>query len=363
MAIETKALLTGSFYAPRYAIEIGNSKLPQEIAKSILDVSVTEKIDAGASFSFTVNDEFDLITQQFKWLDHSLFNVGNTITIKMGYGAVLLTLIKGNITALEPSFFAEETPTLSVRGQDLSYNYMKKKSPGKTFMNMAFSDIARDIARAAGLSIAADRTPKKNGPTPKKSDESYFTFLQRLAKKVGFEVRIDPQKLYFKKPGDNKKEMLVLELGKDIISFRPTLNTARLYSEVEVRCRNPRDPDNPIIGRAAAGSERIQEPGKKTGSQLLEGIRCKQKRVITDVSVKSAALANEIARAELNKASDNLIEGEVECIGIPEIRAGACIKLEKMGMRFSGKYYVKSVTHTVNNNGYRTRVTVKRNSL
>lgn len=362
MKIGTNALQAVNFYVPRFEVEIDNSKLTEEIAKSIMDVSVTEKVDAGASFSFTVNDEFDLKTQKFTWLDHKIFNVGNTVTVKMGYGSQLMTLAKGNITSLEPSFFAGETPTLSIGGQDLSYNYMKKKSPGKTFMNMAYSDIARDIAQTAGLSIEADKTQKKNGPVSKKNDESYFTFLQRLVKEVDFEVSIDCQILYFKKPGDDKKEVLVLELGKDIISFRPTLNTTRLYSEVEVRWRNPDDPDKPIIGKATAGSERIQEPGKKTGSQLLEGIRCKQKHVITDVKVESAAQANDLARAELNKTSDNLIEGEVECIGIPKIRVGVCIKLEKMGKRFSGKYYVKSVTHTFNNSGYRTRFTVKRNA-
>ena len=362
MSLAKLSASTSNFYVPRFEIEIENNKLPGEMAKSILDVSMTESLDVGASFTFTVNDEFDLKTREFKWLDHKLFSVGSAALVKMGYGNQLLTLAKGNITSLEPSFFAGETPSISIRGQDLSYNYIKKKSPGKTFMNMAYSDIARDIAQTAGLSIRVDKTDKKNGPVSKKNDESYFTFLQRLAKEVDFEVSIDCQTLYFKKPGDNKKEVLVLELGKDIISFRPNLNTARLYSEVEVRWRNPRDPDNPIIGKAGAGSERTQEPGKKTGSQLLESLKWKQKKVITDVYVESAAQANALALAELNKISNNLIEGEAECIGIPKIRVGVCIKLEKMGKRFSGKYYVKSATHTINNSGYRTRFTVKRNA-
>jgi phage protein D len=357
-----KVLQTGNFYVPRFEIEIQNKKLPEKIANSIIDVSVTESLKAGTSFSFTVNDEFDLKKQEFTWLDHNIFNLGNTVTIKMGYGNPLMTLAKGQINSLEPSFFTGETPSISIRGQDLSYNYMKKKSPGKTFLNMSFSAIARDIAQRAGLSIKADKTEKKKGPIPKKSDESYFKFLQRLANKLGFEVSIDCRTLYFKKPGDDKKEVLVLELGKDIISFRPDLNTARLYSEVEVRWRNPRDPGNPIIGRAGAGSERIREPGKKTGSQLLKDLKCKQKKVITNVPVESVTQAKALAMAELNKISDNLIEGEAECIGIPEIRAGVCIRLEKMGKRFSGKYYVKSATHTINSSGYRTRFNVRRNS-
>ncbi len=70
-----------------------------------------------------------------------------------------------------------------------------------------------------------------------------------------------------------------------------------------------------------------------------------------------------MALAELNKASDSLIEGEGECIGIPQIRTGVTICLEKLGKRFSGKYYVKGTTHTINSSGYRTRFSVKRNAL
>ena len=70
-----------------------------------------------------------------------------------------------------------------------------------------------------------------------------------------------------------------------------------------------------------------------------------------------------MARAELNRASDTLVEGSGECVGIPQIRTGVTIRLEKMGERFSGKYYVKGVTHTLNDSGYRTRFSVRRNSV
>jgi phage protein D len=351
-----------NFYVPRFEIEINNNKLPAELAASILNVTVTEKVDAGATFTFTVSDEFDLGTQKFKWLDHTLMNVGNPVTVKIGYGSKLSPLVKGYITALEPSFFTGDVPSITIRGQDLAYNFMKKKSPGKTYRNMTYSDIAGDVGRTAGLTVKTDKTREKKSSVAKKSDESYFTFLKRLAQEVDFQVNIDLQTLYFKKPEDNKKEILVLSLGKDIISFKPNLNTARLYSEVEVRWRNPRDPANPIIGKAGSGSERPQEPGRTTGSSLMSNLNWPQKKVITNVPVASVSQANALALAELNKISDSLIEGEAETIGIPEIRVGACIKLDKMGQRFSGKYYVKGATHTVNNSGYRTRFSVKRNA-
>jgi phage protein D len=160
-------------------------------------------------------------------------------------------------------------------------------------------------------------------------------------------------------------------LGKDLISFSPNLNTARLYSEVEVRGHNPEDPGKPIIGAAKAGDERPQEKNKKnnkkdnrkdTASQVVAERHGTAKKVISNVLVRSKDHANAIAKAVLNKASDQYIEGNAEAVGIPEIRPGVCIEFKKMGERFTGKYYVISATHTINNSGYRTRFTVKRNA-
>jgi phage protein D len=363
MALEKISTETLNFYAPRFEVDIEGKKLPANILKVIIDFSVDEKIDEGASFKLTVHDEFDMIAQNFKWLDHMLFNVGNKITIKMGYMNDLYTLMMGNVTSLEPSFFAGETPTLIIGGQDLSYDYIKKTTPERTFVDKSYSDIARTIASEAGLLPVVNNTGIYSPSIRKNNGETYYVFLKRLADEVGFQFSVEGQTMYFIKPKDEKKEITTLELGKDIISFRPALRTSGLVTEVEVRGHNPRNPTQPIIGTARAGSERTQESGRRTGSQIAMERNKNVRRVITNMIVNSVEHANSIAQAELNRASDSLIEGEVECIGIPQIRTGVNIRLEKVGTRFSGKYYVKATTHTINNNGYRTNFSVKRNAV
>lgn len=363
MPLTDIASATSNFYAPRFEIEIENDRVTANLSKQIIDLTVEEKIDEGASFTLKVNDQYDRGKEKFQWMDHELFQVGNKITIKVGYESNLLQMIVGNITGLEPSFFAAEAPTLTVKGQDLSYDYMKRRSPERTFVEMSYSVIAETIAGEAGLLIVADSTEQFGAQVRKNNNESYFSFLERLAREVDRQFKMDGQTIYFVEPGDDEREILTLELGRDIITFTPNLSTSSLYSEVEVRGHNPRDPRTPIVGRATAGSERSQETGRQTGSQIASQRSGRPKKVITDVIVNSVTHANAIALAELNKASDGLIEGEGECIGIPQIRTGVNIRLNKMGERFSGKYYVKGTTHTINNSGYKTRFTVKRNAL
>jgi len=82
VALTDFAKRTAQFYAPRFELEIEGKKL--NVEKIITDISVTEKVDEGASLTFTVFDEFDLKKQEFRWLESDLFQVKNKVTIRMG---------------------------------------------------------------------------------------------------------------------------------------------------------------------------------------------------------------------------------------------------------------------------------------
>ena len=363
MALEKISKETLNFYAPRFEVEINNQKLIANISKQITNVTVDEKLDEGVSFRFTMNDEFDLTTLQFKWLDNPLFKEGNRVTIKMGYANQLFPMVVGEITSLESSFFSGDTTTLTVGGHDLSYDFIKRVSPERTFVDKTYGQIAQTIVSEAGLLPVVDDPGKFEPFVRKDGNNSYFTFLEDLARNSDREFSMEGQTMYFIKPRDDKKEIVALALGKDIVSFSPRMSTTGLVTEVEVRGHNPRDPNSPIVGRATAGSERTQEAGRRTGSQIAQEHHGTVKKVIPNVIANSVEHANAIARSVLNKLSDGLVEGDGECIGLPQIRPGVNIRLERMGKKFSGKYYVKETTHTIDNSGYRTRFKAKRNAI
>jgi uncharacterized protein len=356
MTLETLAKGNLNFYAPIFEVEIEGKKLDAITSNEITFVKVNEKLDEGASFELTLYNEFNMNTQTFKLIDDSRFYVGNEIIIKMGYENNLHTMIKGKVTSLEPSFSKNEATTLTIKGYDPSYDYMKRATPEKTFVDKTYSDIARTIAQEAGLDCEVDETGEFEKFIRKNNNETYYAFLYNIKDKVGFNFDIKEQKMYFVKPKDKKKEILTLELGKDIISFHPIMNTSRLLAEIEVRGHNLQDPNTAFIGKAKAEGELLA---------LLNKIGSKDfaKKVITDVVVNSKEHAEKIANAELSKASYTFIEGTVECIGLPQIRTGVNIILNKVGERFSNKYYVTETTHTIDSSGYRTLFSVKSNSV
>jgi len=59
------------------------------------------------------------------------------------------------------------------------------------------------------------------------------------------------------------------------------------------------------------------------------------------------------ALSELKSKLNNMITGSGSLIGDPKIAKGSIIRLNGIGNTFSGKYRLKSTTHTINTSGYK----------
>ncbi len=360
MSLTDFAKKTAQFYAPRFEVEVKGKTL--KVEKIITQISVTEKVDEGASFSFTVFDEYDLRKEEFKWLESDLFQVENKITIRFGYENNLETMIEGKINSVEPSFFAGEVPTITISGHDLSFDYLKKPSPAKPFRNKTYSEIAEEIAGKANLQSEIHKTDIRVTEIKKQNNENYFQFLKRLAEEIEFVFFVYKKKMYFVREYkyDNEEEV-TLTLGSDLISFKPALNTAGILKSVEVRGHNPKDPSKPIVAKAEAKGL-ISGEYIKIGS-LNKKIERPAEKIVDNVIVTSVSHARKIAESILNRANQTLLTGEGSSIGMPQIRAGITLNLKRLGSIFSGKYYVKETGHTISNSGYTTTFSVIRRDL
>jgi uncharacterized protein len=366
MAGDIVSLETIDFYAPRFEIKVDDKKLYLGTSEAIRSVEVTEKVTDGASSTLTIHDNFDLSSQKFKYLDdeNPLFDIGKKINIKMGYGNNLHDVFKGTITRIEPSFFADDTlTTFTVEAHAFSHDFIKRKVPFKEYKNVTFSDVAKTLATDAKLDSIINEDGELQKYIRKDNNVTYFEFLKDIAKQAKVTFYIDRNTLYFVKMDHNRKEILTLELGRDIINFHPHIKTTKLLTEVEVRWSNFKNPLEPITCLVKAGDEPGTEFGTKTGSQLAKEKVGDIRKVITCRALNSPVQAQKIAETELLKANSTLIEGTGECLGIAQIRPGVQIGLEKVGNRFSGNYYVTGSTHTMNDSGYRTHFTVMRTSL
>jgi phage protein D len=355
-------------YAPYFAIKIGGRTLEHGTTVDVLSVSITDTADRADSFSFSLRERHKKQGRfaggsELIWMDSDLFDERKQVEIDIGYTGGPAIKFKGEITALSPSFPSSGVPTLSARGFSF-YCWLQRGQPRQPFKKVKDSDIARKIAEAVGLGAVVDETEVEYDLVPT-NDATYDAFLRKRAQRIGFELVVKLDTLYFQRPRyiEETSPALTLTWGTDLLSFNPSLSTYNMVSEVKTRGSQTSQgkEKRPVVGLAKAGEER-GKLGEKTGNEIATETSGENPMLAAGHDLVSQQEARERALAELEARAMNYVQGKGSCIGNPELTARKVIRLGGLGGRFSGDYYVTSTTHTINSSGYRTDFEVKRNA-
>lgn len=348
-----------NFYAPAFEVIIDDKNILKE-GVEITSVSVENSVEGADSFSFTINNAFDVVKKEFNWLD-DYFSVGKRVEIKMGYADRLKSLIFGPITSVEVDFPAGGFPQVVIGGLDSSH-LMMKGSACRSWDNVKDSEVVKKIAGQYKISnLEIEETPIKH-PKLVQDRESDFSLLTRLAARNGFEFFVLGKTLYFRDPAKRKEEILTLEWGKNLLSFSPRVNVSAQVSGIEARSWDAGS-KQVIVGKAGIGDETGSDGGLKSGGELARDVYGKEIVERLSCSVRSQEEAVLKAKTEYNQRVKKLLTGSGESIGIPDILAGGYIKLEGLGKKFSKTYYLTRTEHAVSGSGYQTTFSVEGKKL
>jgi phage protein D/phage baseplate assembly protein gpV len=291
---------------------------------------------------------------ELKLIDSGPFDLTKTVKIEADTeDGNTVTLIEGEITALEPEFAEGMEATLVVRGYDKSHR-LYRETKSVAYLNKKDSDLAEDIARMHGLKSEVDSTTTVYDHIFQ-DNRSDLDFLMQRAWRIGYECFVSEGTLYFRKP-PTEEASLSLTWGDDLVSFRPSLNLAEQVDEVIVRGWDI-DKQTPIVGRAQKGSLYPQIGEQKDGADWAQSFDT-GKRVIVDESVVDQAEADILAAARLDEISGTFGSAEGEAFRRPDIQAGRTVEFKNLGKRFSGTYLVTRATHLYTPEGFRTTIHV-----
>jgi phage protein D len=139
--------------------------------------------------------------------------------------------------------------------------------------------------------------------------------------------------------------------------MKVTLTTANQVKKVTVR------------GWDRASQKAIEESAdltdpkfQKLNPKLLEIVKqCdpREERVVTR-PVATRREAKDLALAILTGNAQELVKVQASVVGLPRLRAGSRVVIDGIGQRLSGEYFVTESTHTVNDSGYTTRFSARR---
>lgn len=341
MTLETFEPIGHDFTTPRFTVEVGDETL-EETSGRVSSVSVDRTIDGADHFSLSLATRFNHENGSFVDFSWDDVPVGESVTIAVGYGTELETVLDGSITELGTDFPAGGAPSVTVSGYG-RYHELTKGVAEDHWENRTDAEIVEGIAGEYDLDTDVDETPITY-PTVENERDSDAAFLEeKLAPRNDdgngpFEVFARLDELVFRAPRDDRDPELELAYGESLQRFSPSYTEARTPGRVEVRNWSSENKEDIVAVAEADGG---------TG-----------KRVVRK-PVQSETEAERIAKSILHRSENERLHGDGETVGLPEIEIGEPIKLSGLGERFSETYYVTDVTHTIDSSGYSTNFTAR----
>jgi phage protein D/phage baseplate assembly protein gpV len=322
--------------ASQVSVSIDGQALPAATQALMVEIVVEQHAHLPAMFSIAFVDK------KAKILDEGTLDLTKSIEINVLHDdGNNFSLIKGEITSLEPRFEEGMAIETVVRGYDKSHR-LYRESKSAAFKNVKDSDLASQFASGAGLSAQVDATSTVYDALYQ-DNQSDLAFLMERAWRIGYECFVEDGKLYFRKPptsGTTAK----LVFGEDLREFHPRLSLAEQVDEVTVKGWDMKKVE-PIIGQAKKGklypSVGESKDGANWASTFGDG-----KKIVVDQPVLSQSEAEKMAQARLDEISGAFITADGIAFRRPDIKAGNFVEIEKVGKRFSGKYLVTSARHS-----------------
>jgi phage protein D len=355
-------------YVPIYRIKIKHKEFKMGENLDIQSVSIREHTQGADTFTIKVIDKHSqwkegyFFSKVLMWTDDGLFEEGNEVEIRLGYLHDFedhYVKLMGEITGCEIDFPQSGPPTLTVEGKSF-YRWLQESRPKLRFQNKTISQIAEYVAEKVGLESEVEPTQIKQSANT--GNMTAAAFLEDLAKRILWEVTVKEKRLIFRSPRVKQTHKVTLEWGKSLLSFNPRISIHNKPSKVIVRSNRTEGREGTkgeIVGVATSIREKAM--GEVTSVEVAKKRKNKSAN-ITSRANPDQKTAKQIAQFQLEGLSLDFISGSGKCIGNPSIRAGIIIELKDLGEKFSGLYYVDTVTHTISESGYLTNFTVKRNA-
>jgi phage protein D len=384
----------GSFYVPRFEVKVEGVDLPRDVLFDVSSVTYEDSVDSIDSFKMTINN-WDDERREYKFIGSeteaqlqkgnrdepriTLFEpCGKEVLLLMGYGSQLVTMLKGNFTTMQPSF-VDGKADLTVTGLNVLHQ-LRRKQYTTTWTDKRDSEIAQDIGRRTDkgkkrfpLPIVIDQNALGNEkPIPLVTQRNQYDidFLFQRARMRGFVVFIQeedkatnrPRQLYF---GPSQAGMVPglrdvsfeLKWGASMMEFKPKITTANQVSSVTVRGWH-RTRRTAISRTVTLDDERLTV--NRDLHRILNACDAREELVV-DEPVFTNCEARERAIAILLDQTKQMVTGEdVKVVGLPDLRAGQVVHITNLGARLSGRYFVTKTSHTIDDNGYITTFSCRR---
>ena len=327
-------------------IKIGGSALAQD--KAVL----LESLEADSTLGLPDMAEIRFADEHIVLIDDTSFDLGKAIEIAFKADETSYTTVfKGEITSVEAEYTTNLTHVLVIRAMDKLHR-LTRATKTRVFVDTKDSDIVSSIAGEYGLTTEVDETTTVYKHVFQ-DNQNDFDFLHNLAARNGFFLYSDLGKLCFKKALPTAPAV-TLTRGTSLRSFYPRVTVAGQVNKVTVKGWDIAE-KTAVTGVATTSKSHSITGFGSWGGGLAESKIAAAERAEVRRFALNQADAEKMAQGILDDINSNSVEGEGLADGESKVRAGVLVKIENVGTRFGGKYWISSARHVYEHSqGYTT---------
>ncbi len=381
------------------------------------------RINTGVSqYNVTINNWIDSLPGEgesaarrwppFKYNDFETFVFGQRLRIDLRYWpdpADELTepvqavhrwvpLVSGPITDMKYTFSSGEGARLQLIGEDDLYPLKNKSREKVTYKKKTEKHIIEDVLERAQypLSLSQPEVPwpdfftngSKGLSETLQEGQSFLEFLQKIAKKFDCEVFAEFDDLAAEEPAvgfhfaparsqirpdDNSRHLYILQRGKNLIEFTPTFKVFDQYTKVTVKGRHrARNRPTPVRQGAepAILVNELHRDESRGDPELTSGPAVRQRYFGPTFGANEHQLPNQsnvdeerataMAEAVLRQKAREFMGITGTTVGLPHLRPGVYVEIQKMRPPFDGFYYVEKTVARFGADGFTTQFTARR---
>ena len=334
-------------------IEIDGSKLAADIDGCLESATVVDRLAMPDMFALVFRDP----------LRDILGRAGLEVGVKVKISTTSANedspkvLIDAEVTSIESEYGSHGTLAV-VRGYDRSHRLAAGRKTA-TYLNTKYSDIASQVAGAASLTADVDES-EGTFDHVFQINQSDLDFLYGLARQIGYDCRVDGEKLLFKKPVESSSapaeatgtsaSATELVWGDNLLDFRARMSAVAQVSKVEVRGWDPKNKQE-VIGTAEATATNAE---LSTTPSDLAGKIGGQTLVVVDHGVNNQQAADQLATARAEQIGSAAFEATAVATGSPDLKAGVAVSVGGVDPALAGKWVVSGSRHEFGDGMYRT---------
>lgn len=355
------------FSHPQVEITLGGKVFRGENGEVIHEIRVELTSGFEASIAkFRIFQVYDAQSGQFEFDNiKDGVQLGNSVSIRMGYLGTLETVFVGFIASVSFGFDGVDLPYVEVTAMDIK-GIMMSSRYAMQLSATCYSDAVSEILRRTAytklqsdqslLSLKVSATPDKQAAGAQKTasaktiemvGESDYEFVIKAAKRFNFEFFTDRGTVYFRPAKEDTSTLMTLAVGRGMLEFDISYSLTGLVGSIEARSVD-------------AGTGKLIKANSKANDTISTGSKAKglikdSRKVYVDPTILSQQDADARAASLMEEMRYRLGALECTCIGLPELVPGRFIEVEKLGSPVDNKFYLSEVIHDFSQeSGYRT---------